>query len=128
MMERRTLPAFEVRAGGDKERRLSGYAARYGILSRELPGNNGTKFRERINRGAFDGVLAEKQDVVMLLQHNVNLPLGRTTSGTLKLRADDKGLAFDCLLPNTSFAKDAYESAKRGDLSGCSFSFANVED
>jgi hypothetical protein len=43
--------------------------------------------------------------------------------GTLTLRGDNKGLAFDCLLPNTQAGRDTHESVKRGDLSGASFAF-----
>ena len=119
---------FEVRASeSGKERRLTGYAARYGVLSNEIRGKDGA-FREKIVRGAFDEVLASKPDVVMTLNHDMNKVLGRTTSGTLKLRVDDKGLRFDCLLPNTSYARDLHESVKRGDMNGCSFAFADVDD
>ncbi len=127
-MERRVIKLNEVRASeSGKERRLTGYAARYGVLSKVLPGPSGN-FRERIAAGAFDGILATKPDVVMTLNHDQNLILGRTGSGTLQLSADDKGLAYDCLLPNTTAGRDAYESVKRGDLNGCSFAFADVVD
>src|SRR5258708_2656131 len=125
-MERRNFVAREVRAtGADKERRLRGYAARYGVLSNPIPGKLGS-FRERILSGAFDDVV--DQDVVMTLNHDQNLILGRTGARTLQLRADDKGLAFDVALPNTSYGRDAYESVKRGDLNGCSFAFSSVDD
>jgi uncharacterized protein len=117
-MERRIAPS-EVRAskaGG--ELRVSGYAARYNSLSGDLGG-----FKERIAKRAFDRILGTNPDTVMLLNHDANLPLGRTSAGTLTLRGDDKGLAFDCLLPNTQAGRDTHESVKRGDLSGASFAF-----
>lgn len=117
-MERRIL-ASEVRAAeaGD-ELRVSGYAARYDSLSGDLGG-----FKERIAKRAFDRILGTNPDTLMLLNHDVNSPLGRTSAGTLTLRGDDKGLAFDCLLPNTQAGRDTHESVKRGDLSGASFAF-----
>lgn len=124
-MEKRILGCHGLRSiKTDKGMCVRGYAASYGVLSHPLPGNNGSTFRERIAKGAFDGVLADpKLDCVALWNHDQNMPLGRTTAGTLKLRSDSKGLAFDCDLPNTSYARDLYESVKRGDTNGCSFAF-----
>jgi uncharacterized protein len=126
MKELRHLPATEVRASkSGSQMKVSGYAATYGTLSRELPAGNGTTFRERIEKRAFDSVLADKNlDCVCTFNHNQDAILGRTTSGTLRLKGDDKGLAFECDLPNTQVGRDVYESVKRGDLNGCSFSFA----
>ena len=121
-MERRTFSAHEVHlSGSNKEKRVAGYAARYEVMSKPLPG-----FRERIRKNAFKRILDEKPDVVATFNHNMDFVLGRTTSGTLQLRSDDRGLAFDCLLPNTQGARDLYESIQRGDINGCSFAF-NVE-
>jgi HK97 family phage prohead protease len=129
MIERRVLPSlyepdFEVRASkrADGKSLITGYAARYGILSGKIPSGSGF-FRERIQTGAFDRVLRSKPDVVALFNHDVNFPLGRTTSGTLRLRADDKGLGFECHLPDTSYARDLHTSVERGDMNGCSFAF-----
>jgi uncharacterized protein len=117
-MERRIL-ASEVRATeSSNEMRVSGYAANYDVLSADLGG-----FKERIVKRAFDRILSTGPDTACLFNHDVNNILGRTTSGTLTLRGDEKGLAFDCLLPNTTAGKDTLESVKRGDLSGCSFAF-----
>jgi HK97 family phage prohead protease len=108
---------FEIRST-PKGKTVSGYAARYGVLSGNLGG-----FRERIMRGAFDAVLRTKPDVVALYNHNPNQVLGRTGAGTLRLNADSNGLAFDCDLPNTTYAKDLTENLERGNLNGCSFAF-----
>jgi hypothetical protein len=117
-MERR-IASTEVRASAaGKELRISGYAACYGVLSGDLGG-----FKERLAKRSFDRVLSTKPDVVALLNHDSNNVLGRTTSGTLKLNGDDKGLEFSCLLPNTQAGRDTHESVRRGDLSGCSFAF-----
>jgi uncharacterized protein len=117
-MEKRFL-ATEVRAkkNGDK-RTITGYAARYNVLSSDLGG-----FRERIASGAFTRILATNPDVVCLFNHSDNAILGRTTAGTLRLSEDSRGLTFECDLPNTQVGLDTYESVQRGDLSGCSFAF-----
>ena len=53
--------------------------------------------------------------------------MGRTTSGTLKLRVDDKGLRYEVAIPDTSAGRDLLVSLKRGDISESSFAFT-VED
>jgi HK97 family phage prohead protease len=123
-MERRTqvYHEIEVRDQG-KELRVSGYAAKYGVISHNLGG-----FREQIAQGAFDRILGTNPDVLMNFNHDEKgVPLGRTASGTLELRADGRGLAFDCLLPNTQTARDLHTAIKRGDVNGCSFAFTIAE-
>jgi uncharacterized protein len=125
-MERR-IQSTEVRASKSAAGpTISGYAARYGVLSGDLNTRSGS-FKERIANRAFDRILRTKPDVVMLLNHDANHVLGRTASRTLTLRADDNGLQFECLLPNTQAGRDTHESIKRGDLGACSFAF-NVGD
>lgn len=111
---------FEIRST-PKGKTVSGYAARYGVLSNMLNG-----FRERIQRGAFDAVLRTSPDVVATFNHDVNKVLGRTPK-TLRLSSDAAGLRFECDLPNTTYAADLEESLKRGDMNGCSFAFGKLE-
>jgi HK97 family phage prohead protease len=123
-MERRTLNVREIRAskaGG--QMRVQGYAATYDQLSNPIQGNGKGSFRERIAKGAFKRILRTNPDVVLLFNHDTNQVLGRTTSGTLRLREDDNGLAFDADLPDTTAGRDVYKSIERGDLNGCSFAF-----
>jgi HK97 family phage prohead protease len=120
-MEKRILAGCELRAiESASGRKVTGMAARYGVLSHNLG-----QFRERIQPGAFNGVV--DQDVVATFNHDQNFILGRTTSRTLKLQAKSDGLAFECLLPKTSYADNLYESIKRGDVNGCSFAFSGVD-
>ena len=117
-MEKRFL-ATEVRTKKDGDKRtITGYAARYNVLSCDLGG-----FRERIASGAFKRILSVNPDVVCLFNHSDSAVLGRTTAGTLRLSEDSRGLKFECDLPNTQIGRDTYESVQRGDLSGCSFAF-----
>jgi HK97 family phage prohead protease len=114
---------FEIRST-PKGKTISGYAARYGVLSGNLGG-----FYERIKRGAFDAVLRSKPDTFMLYNHDPNKVLGRTNAGTLRLAADANGLSFDCDLPNTSYANDLAENVQRGNINSCSFAFkVDAED
>lgn len=119
-MELRKVFRAEVRAaevGGKKQ--LKGYAAKYGVRSHLI----GQKFREVISRGAFDRVVSKRGDTVALINHDSNFPLGRTSTGTLRLRSDSVGLAYELDLGNQSYAQDLYQSVQRGDINGCSFAF-----
>lgn len=113
--ERRTLEVGELRAEG---RRLAGYAAVYDSESRDLGG-----FTERIAPGAFAEVLAGDPDVHLLVNHDESRILARTRAGTLRLREDERGLAFDADLPNSPLGQDVREAVRRGDLDGASFRF-----
>lgn len=119
-IERRNFAtSISVRSVGGKNQ-LMGRAAAYGKLSENL-GN----FREILAPGAFARAVREKDDALFTVNHDSNaLPLGRVSSGTLRLYEDLSGLMFQCDLPNTSAAADLVESINRKDISECSFAFA----
>jgi uncharacterized protein len=113
--EKRTMGTIEVREAEGDDMILEGYAAVY---------NSETDlghFREVIQPGAFDDVL--DNDVRALINHDPNLILGRTTNGTLELSVDERGLKYRVKLGGQQYAKDFYESVKRGDISQSSFAF-----
>jgi HK97 family phage prohead protease len=112
----------ELRVEGEKEPKLIGYAAKYNKWSDDLGG-----FRERIAASAFAGV-AKDSDVRALKNHDPNLLLGRTASGTLRLTENKRGLKFECDVPNTTTGKDVVEEIRRKDITGCSFAFVVEED
>lgn len=97
---------------------LTGYFAVYNSLSEDLGG-----FVEQIAPGAFDQSLKDQPDVLALYHHDYRDVLGRTTSGTLTLQTDDKGLRFALKLPNTTVGNDVAVLVERGDIHGCSFGF-----
>jgi uncharacterized protein len=76
---------------------------------------------EIITKGAFDNTL--KNDIRALWNHNTQYVLGRNSSGSLELKADDKGLFASIKLPKTQYASDLYELVQRGDVDQCSFGF-----
>jgi HK97 family phage prohead protease len=123
-IERRDF-AFEeeneliVESRADGRAAIIGYAAVYNRLSLDLGG-----FREEILPGAFDKILSRqrgKSDVVALFNHDSNIVLGRSSSGTLELSSDDKGLRY-VVTPPVSRA-DVLELIQRRDVRGSSFAF-----
>lgn len=128
-IERRDF-AFEddneliVESRADGRAAIIGYAAVYNRQSLDLGG-----FREVILPGAFDKVLNRqrgKQDVVALFNHDSNIVLGRTSSGTLELSSDSKGLRY-VVTPPASRA-DVLELIARKDVAGSSFAFTVGKD
>tara|TARA_R110000824_G_scaffold372075_1_gene561909 strand:- start:356 stop:1861 length:1506 start_codon:yes stop_codon:yes gene_type:complete len=113
------LEDIEVREA-DGKNIVVGYGAVFNSESNNLGG-----FTEFISRDAFEG--RENDDVRFLLNHDANYIMGRTTSGTLKLRVDEKGLRYEVAIPDTSAGRDLLVSLKRGDITESSFAFI-VED
>lgn len=109
----------ELRA--DEGAPVIGHGAVFNSQSEDLGG-----FREIIAPGAFDGRLDD--DVRALFNHDQNLVLGRTKSGTLRLGLDDTGLTYEVDFPGTTIARDLRESIKRGDIDQSSFAFTVEED
>ncbi len=107
----------EIRAAEeDGKKFIEGYAVMFNSLSVDLGG-----FRERFTPTAFNSILRTKPDVVALFNHDYNFILGRTSAGTLEVRADFKGLLYK-ISPPASRA-DVLEAIDRGDVRGSSFGF-----
>lgn len=95
---------------------IRGYAAKFNTVSEDLGG-----FRTIIAPGAFDRVIGQS-DTRLLINHDPNLLMGRTSTGTLKLSLDATGLKFEGYPPMSNLAAHYAEMINRGDLDGCSFS------
>ena len=126
-IERRVLPTEDVelrveRDSEGKPTKITGYAAVFNKNSVNFGG-----LVEQIKPGAFANTL-KSSDVRALVNHDSNLLLGRTKSGTLRMTENSKGLKFEVDLPNNNAARDAAESIDRGDMDGCSFAFRIVAD
>ena len=113
------MGTIEVREADGEEMVLEGYAA---VFNSETDLG---QFREVISPGAFDDVMHD--DVRALINHDPNLILGRTANGTLELSTDERGLKYRVKLGGQQYAKDFYESVKRGDISQSSFAFTIKE-
>lgn len=118
--EQRTVDV-DVESIDTRGRTLHGYAAVYGVESGDLGG-----FRETISPGAFADVLGA--DVRCLLNHDPNQVLGRSAAGTLRLRDEERGLRFECDLPDSPLGENVREAVRRGDIDGASFRFKVAED
>lgn len=106
---------------GSTECIASGHAIVFNSLSEEL--GFWEPFRERIMPGALDNVVNGDSDIFALHNHRTDAVLGRTTAQTLSLRVDERGLYFECTLPDTQVGRDLATSIERGDLTGNSFGF-----
>src|SRR5262245_47373863 len=123
MLERRTYQFLEIRADdGEKGMRVRGHAAVFNQKSEEIFG-----FREIILPGAFKNTI-KNADVRALWNHDPNFVLGRNKNGTLTLREDKVGLVSEIDFPETTFARDIFQSIKRGDVDQMSFGFRTVTD
>ena len=100
---------------------ITGHAAVFNKLSSDLGG-----FREIIAPNAFESVLSD--DVRALINHDPNLLLARTTSGTLNLEQTNEGLQYSFDVPDTTYGRDLIISMERGDISQSSFAFTIEED
>ena len=100
-----------------QSRTVEGYAALFGVTA-----NIAGYFDERIEKGAFSDAL-KRSDIRALFNHDPNYILARTTSGTLEVTEDKKGLFYRFEVPNTNFGNDFLEMLRRGDVSQSSFAF-----
>lgn len=113
------LDETEKRDDGTPVKRLFGYAAKF-----DNEAVIGGLFREKIKSTAFTRSLQDGDDVVAYFQHGAEpWPIGRRSSGTLRLDADDVGLKFDLDLPDTQAGRDLEVLIRRGDISEMSFAF-----
>ena len=103
--------------------KIVGSAAVFNSLSENL-GN----FREQIAPGAFRKAL-KASDVRALFNHDPNYVLGRTTSGTLRLKEDSRGLWMELTPPDTQLIRDlVIAPIERGDITQQSFGFTVKKD
>lgn len=120
MRERRFTDAFsEITSDKNK---VVGYAAVFNSPTK-IPDVSGRNFVEVVRPGAFSRHLKEGKDTVALFNHDDSKLLGRTSSGTLRLQEDNRGLWFEVTLPDTPTANELRALIERRDISGCSFAF-----
>lgn len=124
--EIRSLPAsLQVRTDHKGNAVIIGRCAVYNSRS-VLLGNPDKGFYEIIEPGFFSGVL--NQDVLATIEHNNEMLIGRTKSGTLKIKDSSTALLTENTLLNTSYANNLKISIQRGDIKGMSFTFLLKKD
>lgn len=114
---RMSATVLEVRDDDADGVTLTGYASTF-----DDPYDMGW-YTETVASGAFKRTLGRKPDVRLLLNHD-GLPLARTTSQTLTLDTDSKGLRVQASLdPSDPDVAAMVPKMKRGDLNQMSFAF-----
>jgi uncharacterized protein len=112
----------DTRADGNA-RRVSGHAV---VFNRDSVWMG---FTEQIAPGAFRNALARPEtDPYLLLGHNPDAILGRSSAGTLQLREDAHGLHFSADVVDTALGRDVVHLVRSGHLTGCSFGFTVAAD
>lgn len=113
----------ELRARGDGSGRIiGGYALKFDKRSQNLGG-----YIERIAPSFVNDSRSEGwPDVVARYNHNDELLLGTTRSGTLQLSTDDIGLLYEVDCPQCR--GDVLEMVQRRDVSHSSFAFECTKD
>ena len=122
-LERRLIseaPTLEINRADNGRTVIRGYAAVHESDSKNLGG-----FVERLSKGCFDDVLASNPDVFARFNHSDDMILGRTTAGTLRLFADEKGLRYEIDPPRSAAgvveSLDHRTKCGLGTLPGCRF-------
>jgi len=111
-------PIFEARRDRRTgSRSIAGLVAPYEVETELLPG----KLYERIERGAFSAVL--RDDVRLLLNHDQNHIIGRSTAGSLELRDSHAGLRFTARLGDDAVSDYVLSTVEDGRNTQMSFAF-----
>lgn len=113
----------------EMEKRSINFELRAKPESRTIFGT-ATVFNSAYDMGWYDEEMstesldkADMKDVVALFNHDINMVLARTSSGTLKLNLTGKAMEYEFEAPNTTLGNDLLEMVKRGDVYQSSFAF-----
>lgn len=112
---------INLEEGSDGKQRLVGL----------IPYNKRSEFMgfyEYITPTAFNKTIADGADVKALWDHDSAKVLGRVKNGSLQLRSAEEGLYCEALLPDTSYARDAYNLIKDGYVQTMSFGFVPIQE
>jgi hypothetical protein len=115
---------MRVEGGNGAKPMLAGYAS---VFDQPTDALSWFGFREVVRKGAFAETI-KQGDVRALINHDPSLLLGRNKAGTLRLSEDERGLAIEIDVPQTSYGADLLEAVRRGDLDQMSFGFRAVRE
>jgi HK97 family phage prohead protease len=117
---KREMRAASVVDAALEGRTVKGYAAVYDTpWNQDLIDTMG--YVESIARGAFRKALSRSSNVPLLWQHERRDMLATTKGGTLRLKEDPRGLAFEADLPENSLGDYVLSMIKSGDVHGMSY-------
>lgn len=122
LIEKRFNGDHEIRTENGDSKQIKGYAAVFNSIAKITE-----RFHEKIANGAFSESIG-KNDIRALWSHNPDAIIGRNRNGSLQLREDNHGLAFDLTLPNTTLGNDVHENVRSGLVTGVSFGFRVKKD
>ena len=115
-IERRYISeSAEVRKREDGTNEIFGYALKWDVRY------DMGWFSESIDRNALEG--ANMKDVRVLLNHDPNIILGRTTAGTAEVGTDETGMWYRAILPNSPNGENVRVALERGDINQSSWAF-----
>ena len=113
----------------DMEKRSINFELRAKPESRTIYGT-ATVFNSAYDMGWYEEEMdsealsnADLNDVVALFNHDQNMVLARTSSGTLKLNVTGNAMEYEFEAPNTTLGNDLLEMVRRGDVYQSSFAF-----
>jgi HK97 family phage prohead protease len=102
--------------------KIVGWPVLWNSLSDDLGG-----FKEIIRRQPL-AEMTKNIDLVCLVGHDPQKPLGRISARTLAAATDEIGLHIECAPPESTYGRDAVMAIARGDASGASFRFSTIHD
>lgn len=125
--EIRTYAAQELRVDSAEGKSTIRGSIAFNQLS--VPMGFMTRFREKIAPSAFDSTLNDPtKEVMAYWGHDINKPLGRRSTGTLRVWKGVDGVQYEIDAPDTSWGRDAVAAIQRGDVQGTSFRFRVMDD
>ena len=115
---------MEVRAGGNGEMVVEGYATTFNMPYR-LMGDDKVTVNEQVDRSAF--AETDMSDVIMQYDH-AGPVFARVSNGTLRLEMDDHGLKVIADLGGTERGRQLFEEIAGGYTTKMSFGFTVTGD
>ena len=112
----------ESREADGKEKIIEGFIP-YDSPSEKMFIGYADAQKEVITRTAFNKTLSDKRNVFLNYNHNSDLILAATKSGTMTLEHKEDGLHFKANLPDTDIGNRTYQTIKRNDVNTLSFEF-----
>ena len=121
---RRMAVPLEIRAGGEEEMIVEGYATTFN-QPYELWSYDGYTVMEQVDMRAFEG--CDMSDVIMQYDHHGRV-FARNRNGTLELTVDGHGLKTIGKLNGTDLGRQVYQEVRGGYSDRMSFSFTVAQD